>query len=383
MASVIRWRASKQLTALFEPAQFPSVQTSSDSIQSWQGDLLVLGVHEDAFSSSGDVTSLACPKLLSLDGDMTGALGEIVSFGGFAGKKGSQSQVIRVGGAGGLKAKYVGMVGLGKAASAHETPAWGTCAFQGLGAGAASLAKANRVTSVAISLVEPSTVSDAAAAAALTQLALVPRTPIAASRSKPVLRLSRTRHFQLAAGVAPEEGHSAPRVSAAPHASSRPEATAPMTPLCRALLGAYESTRFKSKAPATASKVQAVHVLTAMPPEHASAAIAEAQGIASGTSLTRYLVEAPPNVCTPTHLAEAAAHIAALNPEVFTLQVRAEGPAIGTPVVSLSLDATKRKLVLADPIRAPCGVWPCVCAGRLSWALGAYQFTRYRKAKRA
>lgn len=43
---------------------------------------------------------------------------------------------------------------------------------QGLGAGAASLAKANRATSVAISMVEPSTVSDAAASAALTQVAL-------------------------------------------------------------------------------------------------------------------------------------------------------------------------------------------------------------------
>ncbi|MEW5309912.1 MAG: hypothetical protein WDW38_001755 [Sanguina aurantia] len=303
--------------ALFEPAQFPSVQTSSDSIQSWQGDLLVLGVHEDAFSSSGDVTSLACPKLLSLDGDMTGALGEIVSFGGFAGKKGSQSQVIRVGGAGGLKAKYVGMVGLGKAASAHETPAWGTCAFQGLGAGAASLAKANRVTSVAISLVEPSTVSDAAAAAALTQLALGECT---ASHSD-ALPPSNTGVWR----VAPTACHCAGFDSLKPRCDRTHDTTLPCNLRTHtklgALLGAYESTRFKSKAPATASKVQAVHVLTAMPPEHASAAIAEAQGIASGTSLTRYLVEAPPNVCTPTHLAEAAAHIAALNPEVFTLQM--------------------------------------------------------------
>ncbi|PNH00126.1 putative cytosol aminopeptidase, partial [Tetrabaena socialis] len=34
-----------------------------------------------------------------------------------------------------------------------------------------------------------------------------------------------------------------------------------------------------------------------------------------------YLVEAPPNVCTPTHIAEAAAHIAARAPDVFTLKV--------------------------------------------------------------
>jgi Cytosol aminopeptidase family, catalytic domain len=34
-----------------------------------------------------------------------------------------------------------------------------------------------------------------------------------------------------------------------------------------------------------------------------------------------FLVEAPPNVCTPLHLADAAAHIAALAPERFSLSV--------------------------------------------------------------
>lgn len=35
----------------------------------------------------------------------------------------------------------------------------------------------------------------------------------------------------------------------------------------------------------------------------------------------RYLVEAPANVCTPRHLAAAAQHIRALNPDRFTLKV--------------------------------------------------------------
>lgn len=35
----------------------------------------------------------------------------------------------------------------------------------------------------------------------------------------------------------------------------------------------------------------------------------------------RYLVEAPPNVCTPAHLADAAAHIAAADPQHFSLEV--------------------------------------------------------------
>jgi leucyl aminopeptidase len=36
----------------------------------------------------------------------------------------------------------------------------------------------------------------------------------------------------------------------------------------------------------------------------------------------RFLVEAPANVCTPSHLAAAAAHLAALDPGHFTLKVR-------------------------------------------------------------
>lgn len=38
-------------------------------------------------------------------------------------------------------------------------------------------------------------------------------------------------------------------------------------------------------------------------------------------SFFRYLVEAPANVCTPRHLAAAAAHIQALNPDRFKLKV--------------------------------------------------------------
>lgn len=44
--------------------------------------------------------------------------------------------------------------------------------LQGLGAGAAALAKANRAATVGISVVDTSTVDDATAAAALTQVAL-------------------------------------------------------------------------------------------------------------------------------------------------------------------------------------------------------------------
>ena len=39
------------------------------------------------------------------------------------------------------------------------------------------------------------------------------------------------------------------------------------------------------------------------------------------THITRYLVEAPPNVCTPTHLAEAAEYIAKRYPSTLSLKV--------------------------------------------------------------
>jgi leucyl aminopeptidase len=48
----------------------------------------------------------------------------------------------------------------------------------------------------------------------------------------------------------------------------------------------------------------------------------EAMAMARGTMLTRYLVEAPPNVATPTHLAEAAALIASEFPEVGAHRAR-------------------------------------------------------------
>lgn len=35
----------------------------------------------------------------------------------------------------------------------------------------------------------------------------------------------------------------------------------------------------------------------------------------------RYLIEAPANVCTPTYLAHAAEHIAAISPDVMSLKV--------------------------------------------------------------
>lgn len=59
--------------------------------------------------------------------------------------------------------------------------------------------------------------------------------------------------------------------------------------------------------------------------EAAEAAIARGRALAHGALLTRYLVESPPNVCTPPYLADTAANIAAAAPDVMKLEVKLEG----------------------------------------------------------
>lgn len=81
--------------------------------------------------------------------------------------------------------------------------------------------------------------------------------------------------------------------------------------------GAYEATRFKTKP--NLSTVESVELLFGG--DAAAAAIERGQALALGALLTRYLVEAPPNVCTPTHLAEAAAVVAQGAPDVMKLEV--------------------------------------------------------------
>jgi len=81
-------------------------------------------------------------------------------------------------------------------------------------------------------------------------------------------------------------------------------------------LGAYEATRFKSKP--NLSKLESV---TLQASGDTAAAIAAATAHATGTFMTRYLVEAPPNVCTPTHLAETAQAIAAASPDCMSVKI--------------------------------------------------------------
>ena len=87
-------------------------------------------------------------------------------------------------------------------------------------------------------------------------------------------------------------------------------------------IGAYESSRFKHGPAAT--RVAGAKLF--FPPSASSAAellagAAQGNAVASGILLARYLVEAPPNVCTPRHLARAAESIAAAAPDVFGAKI--------------------------------------------------------------
>ena len=84
---------------------------------------------------------------------------------------------------------------------------------------------------------------------------------------------------------------------------------------------AYESTRFKTK-DVKAPQLKEVEYLSVFPdPAAVAGAVQRAVDLSQGALLTRYLVEAPPNVCTPAHLADAAAAVAADFPETMSLTV--------------------------------------------------------------
>lgn len=94
------------------------------------------------------------------------------------------------------------------------------------------------------------------------------------------------------------------------------------------LTGAYTTTRFL-KAPKP-SKLESVALL-GHEGAATDAAVARGTALARGNLYTRYLVEAPPNVCTPTYLANSAVAIAEKFPETMTCRIleRAECEEMG------------------------------------------------------
>lgn len=237
----------------FQPEKLASVGLSSAAPDQWSGDLLAIGVFEDAFHRKDDKPEIVNSELKSLDDQLGGAVSDIVSLFEFQGKQGS-SQTIRAG----KTARFVTLVGLGAPDKAAVTAEWGPSVWQSFGSAIAAAAKANKAKKVGVALVGASALSDDVKAGAA---------------------------GKLANGI---------------------------------VNGAYESTRFKTKP--TPSLLENVDLLFMGNPNSASS-IAHGVALARGALLTRFLVEAPPNVCTPTHLAEAAEMIAAGAPEVMKLEV--------------------------------------------------------------
>ena len=86
------------------------------------------------------------------------------------------------------------------------------------------------------------------------------------------------------------------------------------------LLGSYESTRFKSKQKdGSTGTLKSVDVLGSV--ADMDAHVSNAVALAKGITMARYLVEAPPNVASPKHLADCAALIAKTFPDLFELKV--------------------------------------------------------------
>jgi leucyl aminopeptidase len=271
----------------FEPPALPALSSDATPTNAadFSGDLLVVAVTEDDLEVERDAASKAAVSakisgsasaLTALDAAFGGALSEILSSGGFDGKPGAPSKCVRLFGLP-KGPKHVALVGLGKAEklaaiasaaggtdgalSGANGAAAGGSPFAGAGAAVASLCKQSRLRSAAL---------------------VFPTTPSAA-------------------------------LSAANAVSVQRAASA-------ALVGAYESTRFKSASP-PAPRLESLAFLALPADADASAALKRASAAAAGNLLARYLVEAPPNVCTPTHLAECAGHIAALAPGKFSLEV--------------------------------------------------------------
>lgn len=158
----------------------------------------------------------------------------------------------------GKSAKFVALCGLGPEAKATPISDWGNSVYQGLGACVATSAKACKAKSAGVTLVGGSGQLDAVAAE------------------------------KIANGV---------------------------------LGGGYESTRFKSKP--GGSPLESVDLLMGSGGNPAGVQERVNRGLmlARGALLTRYLVESPPNVATPSYLAHAAQRIAEGAPDVMQLEV--------------------------------------------------------------
>ena len=277
-----------------------SVSGDDADASRFEGDLLVLGLFEEdlvkqeedkeggeepeedessspkkepKFPLSGPAPpcAFAAAGAAAVDASLAGLLTDLALDSDFAAKAGSSAflrvprAIVAANKDGEAKAKYrsVGLVGLGsikKAAAGDKM--WGKSPFVGLGAAVASAAKQHKATSAGIAVFN-----------------------------------SEIETAKAAEGIAKGLG-----------------------------TGAYESSRFKH-GPGAARVSEAtlffpnVGASSSSSPDKILDGASKGNAVASGILLARYLVEAPPNVCTPRHLARAAEAIASSAPDVFSVKI--------------------------------------------------------------
>ncbi|KAL0027354.1 hypothetical protein WJX79_003195 [Trebouxia sp. C0005] len=224
---------------------------------SWKGDLLAIGIHSDALTVKEGEATTINDSALQ---NLDKALDGVITEFIIAAEftaKVGSSHTARVGGS----ARFISIVGLGKKDDASADADWGPSTYQKMGTAIGVAAKTHKAKTAAAFIV----------------------------------------------GSAPEPA--AGRITQG------------------AMLSAYEAVRFKKAQPKlTGGSWTSLEKLQVLLPEggdvgRAQQSVNRSCAMAKGAIVTRYLVEAPPNICTPTHLANAAAKIAEGASDVMTLEV--------------------------------------------------------------
>lgn len=240
------------------PQQWTQISFFDGNALDWQGDLLVIGLHEEAVKGSEQDALGALNKALG------GILQEFVDLDGFTGALGT-AHLARRGGGG---TRFVAAVGLGPI-NPQGAP-WGPSPYRQLGEQAAALAKGRRAKSVATMLLSGADTS----------------VPEAVPRRHEHVHDLENRAGDIALGL---------------------------------LVGGYKPSRFSSAPTPPPLERAAIFSLGVGPGLDAAAQLAS--NLAQGLTFARYMGEAPANLCTPAYVAGAAQSIAAAAPDVMRLEV--------------------------------------------------------------
>lgn len=124
-----------------EPASFPKIKLAKEA----EGELVLIGVHEEDLKVDGSSVEIGSEALKGLDEKYGGALSDILLEGGFKGKPGSCG-IVREG----RVVRFVGLLGLGSKEKASVDSEWGRCVYQELGEQVANGAKKHKAKSASV-----------------------------------------------------------------------------------------------------------------------------------------------------------------------------------------------------------------------------------------